>query len=149
MNQPHKNLNLLRNLGLPNMFQVFIIFTSSHMIIIRLNREDLRFIPTPNRNIKFIRQHTTVFCLTAKEYHCSTKKPGKIPTKLNDPASLLHIQPFVPVPNWLLSRFCNRDKASGTKASRLLFQVAEPGQKVPDVKKNFCTPRDSISRPLA
>jgi len=31
---------------------------------------------------------------------------------------LLQIWPFVPVPNWLLSRFWNRDKASGTKASR-------------------------------
>jgi len=32
--------------------------------------------------------------------------------------TLLQIWPFVPVPNWLLSRFWNRDKASGTKASR-------------------------------
>ena len=37
----------------------------------------------------------------------------------------------------LLSRFWNRDKASGTKASRLLSRVAEPGQKVLDVKKFF------------
>ena len=50
-----------------------------------------------------------------------------------DLSTLLQIQPFVPVPNWLLSRFWNRDKASGTKASR----VEEPGQKVPDVKNFF------------
>ena len=36
----------------------------------------------------------------------------------------------------LLSRFWNRDKASRTKALRLLSRVAEPGQKVLDVKKN-------------
>ena len=54
-----------------------------------------------------------------------------------DLSTLLQIQPVVPVPNWLLSRFCNRDKASGTKVSRLLSRVAEPGQKVPDVKKFF------------
>ena len=43
-------------------------------------------------------------------------------------ASLLQNRSFVPVPNCLLSRFWNRDKASGTKASRLLSRVAEPGQ---------------------
>jgi len=41
------------------------------------------------------------------------------------------------LPTPLLSRFWNRDKASGTKASRLLSRVAEPGQKVLDVKKFF------------
>jgi len=41
------------------------------------------------------------------------------------------------LPTPFLSRFWNRDKASGTKASRLLSRVAEPGQKVLDVKKNF------------
>ena len=60
---------------------------------------------------------------------------------------LLQIQPFVPVPNWLLSRFWNRDMACGTKASRLLSQVAEPGQNVPDAKKIF-TPRGVRSQHL-
>ena len=43
--------------------------------------------------------------------------------------TLLQIQPFVPVPNWLLSRFWNRDKASGTKASMLLSRVGRTGTK--------------------
>ena len=51
--------------------------------------------------------------------------------------ALLHIRPFVPVPNCLLSRFWNRDMASGTKASRFLSWVAEPGQNVPDAKIFF------------
>ena len=51
--------------------------------------------------------------------------------------SLLHKWSVVPVANPFLSRFWNRDKASGTKASRLLFRVVEPGQKVPDVKIFF------------
>jgi len=41
--------------------------------------------------------------------------------------TLLQIRPFVPVLNWLLSRFWNRAMAFGTEASRLLSRVAEPG----------------------
>ena len=43
--------------------------------------------------------------------------------------TLLQIQPFVPVPNWLLSRFWNRDKASGTKAREAFVPGGRTGTK--------------------
>ena len=58
--------------------------------------------------------------------------------------ALLQIQPFVPVPNWLLSRFWNRDMTSGA-----FVPGVELGQNVPDAKIFFCTSRDSIPRLIA